>query len=181
MVIEDWIEKQIAILKSYQGAYIERAIVNEMALFEHEDGTPCFEHPECPFIQAHIVYLQLKDRETVKLQTYQNDCSWGIYSTKLENKNELDRSQESSSFFRLSAFDDFPIGLIDSVSVAMNSENEIAELNLTIGGQQILLKSGEVYQEHDGGISVSSDDESVLVFLNPDDVNVVEFGKRFAR
>jgi hypothetical protein len=172
---ENWIQDQIKILKSYEGSRVERAMIYEMAMTDDESGAPIFRHPSFPFIQAYVVYLWLDNGKITKIHTYQNDCEWELHSTTLENTWELNVKQEDDSIFRLSECDDFPVGIIELVSIRLNEQGDISGVKFVIGGHEILLTSGEVYQNFNGSISVKNDDESVLVFLNPEDVAKVKF------
>jgi hypothetical protein len=171
----EWIQDQIRILKSYEGCNIEKVMIYEMALLEGDEGRPIFEHPELPFIQAHVIYFFLNGSKVIKILTYQNDCEWGIYSTDLENISELEVKKNDDAFFRLSVCDEFPLGIINSVSSRLNDNGDISEVQLIVNSKEVLLKSGEVYENYDGTISTRSDDESVLVFLNSEDVSRVKF------
>lgn len=171
----DWIQDQIKILKSYEGSNIGKVMIYEMAIIEDDEGAHIFKHPDFPFIQAHVIYLWLNGSKVIKIHTYQNDCEWGIYSTVLEDIHELNAEEERDSIFRLSVCDAFPLGLINSISTLLNEDGDISEVKLVINSSEILLKSGEVYENHNGTISTRSDDESVLVFLNPQDLSRVKF------
>jgi len=173
----DWIFDQINILKSYEGSNIEKVMIWEMAIIESNEGKHLFEHPDCPFIQAQVIYLMMDDKRTIKIHTYQNNCDWGILSSVMEANLELNKSFGMDSLYRISVCHEFPVGLINSISTFQNENGDISEVRLVINTNEILLKSGEVYENHDGSITIKSNDESVLVFLNPEDLRKVNFDK----
>lgn len=171
----DWVQDQIKILKSYEGSHIEKVMICEMAILEDDEGDHIFEHPGCPFIQAQVIYLWLNSNNVIKIHTYQNDCVFGICSTTLENISELNVIREDDSIFRFSVCDAFPLGIISSVSALLNEYGDISEVKLVVNSNEILLKSGEVEEKYDGTMSIISDDGSVLVFLNPEELSEVKF------
>lgn len=171
-----WVEHCVRELMALKGRTIEKALILEMAFIEADrNGKPVFEHPACPFLQASILYLIFTHGETIKILTYQNDDSWGLYLSPLNNESELNVEREHYPIFRLWEVTEFPKGTILDVSIAQNEAGDIAEMTLVIGQQSILLMAGEVYEHVDETIRVVRNDESVFVFLNPHDVERVTF------
>lgn len=173
--MKDWINNEIKQIKSYQGSVIQKVMVFEMAIIETDDGCHLFDHPDCPFIQALSLYVWCENIGIVKFTTYQNDCDSGIYSSTLTDMDELIYEPETPSIYRMRPCHAFPLGKLESIEVSQNEYGDIAEIILRIEKHDVLLKSGEVEQRHDGSIIVRDNDESVLVFMNPDDIDRVTF------
>lgn len=166
-----WLAGQIAELKGLQGKLLKKVVIRDMAFIEREDGIHFFRHPDCPFIQAQQIYIYLDNCEVQKIQATDEGC---IFLSKVDN-DEHEQLEESGSIFRLYECKEFPIGKLDSVALKQNSELDISEVLIEIDSTPILLKSGEVYEENDGNVRVCSDDESVLVFLDPEDAKGINF------
>ena len=64
--------------------------------------------------------------------------------------------------------------------------DDIFEITLQIEDNKVLLKTGEVVENHDGTIIIRDNDESVLLFLNAQDIKKVRnevsdtFGDQYA-
>lgn len=167
-MIVNWVKEQVEILKSYEGYSIGKVMIHEMAIYTDDNGEHIFEDSDFPFIQAQVIYLWLhgEDHEVIKIHAYQNDSEWGIYSTRLKDVSGLAIEEDRDSIYRTSLCREFPLGKIDLISPVLNSNGDISEVKLVIESREVFLKSGEVYENHDGTISIKSDDESVLVFLS---------------
>jgi len=166
-----WIASKITELKSLKGEVIEKVMINDMAIIENDNGNHVFTHPGCPFIQAQQLYLFLKDKGVSKIQATDDGC---IFLSPT-NDADLIRSNDVNSIFRLYENTNFPLGKIDSLSIKQNKALDINEVNIIINNKPVLLKSGEVFQNNDGSVSIKDDDESVLVFFNPADVDGINF------
>jgi hypothetical protein len=172
-----WIQECIHNLHALQGRTIEQVIIWEMALLDAgHDGKPVFDHPACPFLQAWVLYLRLPPDDAVKILTYQNDDWFGLYAAPVSTEAELvpDES-DADSIFRKRELLTFPQGEITAVSIHQNEAEDISEVTLVIGQHTVLLKAGEVDERWDGSIYVRRDDESVLIFLDPRDVERITF------
>ncbi len=169
--MNDWLSSQIAKLKSLKGETIEKVMINDMAFIENDNGNHVFTHSDCPFIQAQLIYLFLKKKGVTKILATDDGC---IYISPI-NDADLINTNEANSIFRLYECTDFPLGKIDSISIKQNKESDISDVNIVINTKPILLKSGEVFQNSDGSVSIKDNDESVLVFFNPVDVDNINF------
>ncbi len=174
-MLNKWINTEIQKIQSYQGTLIQKAMVWEMAIIETDDGNHQFEHPDCPFIQAQVLYLWCENIGIVKFTTYQNNCNWGIHSLILENTNELNYQPECDSIYRMRSCNAFALGVLSDVSILQDDNDDVFEITLQIEGCKALLKTGEVVENHDGTIIIRDNDESVLLFLNAEDSKKVRF------
>jgi hypothetical protein len=174
----DWVEEQIDRVRRLSGRTINRIVAVEMALREEgPDGFPQFEDPAIPFLQLYSLYLELEELETVKFITYQNDDTWGLLATTDIEPGEQQywRDQPADSIYRYRELHDFPRGRIDDVSVALDEKEDIAEVLLCVGGKDVLLVAGEVYETWGDALEVVKGDESILMFKNPSDIDRVQF------
>lgn len=176
-----WIDNCIHNLMELKGRSIEKVFIVEMAFIEEgQDGKPVFEHPKCPFLQAYRLYLCFPSDEFVLIYVHQTD-NWSLNSEPADNHHDSFVEKLESlyvhSIFRKREIIDFPKGQIISVTITQTEGADISEIKLVVGNQAVLLKSGEVYENNDGSLSVTATDESILVFLDPNDVNKVDFNK----
>jgi len=169
--MNEWIAAKITELQSLKGEVIEKVMINDMAIIENGNGNHVFTHPECPFIQAQQLYLFLKGKGVSKILATDDGCIF----LSTTNDTDLIKSNDANSIFRFYESTEFPLGKVDSLSIKQNKDLDINEVNIIINNKPVLLKSGEVFQNNDGSVSIKDDDESVLVFFNPTDVDDINF------
>jgi hypothetical protein len=170
-----WVSENCERMKSIASARIRETVVIEMALFEGQrNHPPIFWHPGVPFIQAHLIDLCLEDGRISRFATYQNNATFGICMDFVMASTCEVSIDGWSPGYRVAPDLNFPVGVISDVKIKLDEEGDITEITFEVGGQKLLMKAGEVC-EHNGGFSVASQDESILLFLNADDVRKVPF------
>ncbi len=177
MAHKNWIKAQEAKIKSLIGQKIIKVIIEEMAFRGGEDGDlPIFKDQSLPFLQSGVVYLQFESGDHIKLITYQNDDTWGILlsSEFFQNEPEIDPGS-NDSIYRTRVLNEFPHGEITSVNVSHDHYGNLDEIYIKISDKTILLVSGEVYETMEGKLEVMKNDESILLFLNHQDLGRINF------
>ncbi len=176
---DKWSELQVSKFKSLENRVIQKVFIFDMAFMEDEiNFNHKFNHPDCPFIQVQALYFILDNNKTIKFITYQNDlsdCMWGIVVENVSSLKELEYGVNKKSIYRMYESKDFPLGIINKIRVEQSSDGVINEVAITINNGNILLITGEVYEENDGSVKIVRDDESILLFLEPDDINRTMF------
>lgn len=166
--------KQQVIIRTY---WIEMALNERDSNLKHR-----FRHPDLPFVQASTIRLEFSDGNVGVFHNYQNDDNFGLMF-ELSNKPlkwpVYPKFTETGdlSIYREVTDTNFPTGVINSTSSKLDNEGDITEIFLEISGKQILLKAGEVYEDGRREIIIHEQDESILTFLNPDDISKIQFGE----
>jgi len=179
-----FVAKNCERLELLKGAEVECASAVEMALIsEGPDGGPVFRHPKAPFIQAQLIEISLVGGRLASFSTYQNGYTWGI-AMDYRDAPSVDRLLESwvrgntePPIFRKVPDLDFPIGVIANVGVAFDDKKDITEIILTIGNHNVLMKAGEAHETSATEFLLYSQEESILLFQDPDDVKRVAFDR----
>jgi hypothetical protein len=170
-----WLPENCERMKSIANASIRETIVIEQALFEEtKNRPPIFRHLGVPFIQAFLIDLCLEDGRIARFTIYQNDDTFGIRMDFAGASTCVVSMYGWSSGYRIAPDSTFPAGVISDVTIKFDEQGNTTEITLVVSGQKLLMKAGEVY-ERKGGFSVLSQDESILLFLNADDVHKVPF------
>lgn len=150
-----------------------------MAFAGGEDGEPAvFEDPAFPCVQFLRLEALLATGSTCGLSTYQNDANWGL----CHDIDEPLRSKGWDGIFRYIEDPDLPTGPIGEVTVWLADSGDVAEVLLEIGGRDLLLVAGEVYEDDlDRPLYLGWLDESVLAFASPDQAETINWMYRGPR
>jgi hypothetical protein len=171
-----WVSVQTRKFQSLIERSITRTLIVEMALLEYGDQEkPIFSLANCPFLQAFLVYFLVDDNTWVKLSTYQNSWDFGLYLSAVADEVETIWKNEPESIYRHRKCTEFPTGRINNVSVELSQSGDIDQVMIEFESRKILLKAGEIREGVGGTIMVASNDESVLIFLDPADVDKALF------
>lgn len=160
-----WLQTQIDLMESLRGKTITRWIGIEMALRDTDDGIPEFRHPTVNYLQLSRLDAELKDEQTARFLTSQNEVVFGIVRFDHLADIHAHSDELGTEFFCDRFISELPAGLVKDVKVRLDSE-VIAEVQLYIGADCISMFAGEIYDDHDNKYSVRFLDENVLVQLN---------------
>lgn len=160
--MNDWIERQVELLRALSGSSIVRWQGIEVALRDAgENGLPVWHDASIPFLQLNRLDMTLVEGFATSIITYQNNDRWGLYRDDALPPSRL-LTHEPHSIFRSRLLDELPVGRVQRVAIDVNA-GDIAEVRLYIEGREIRLWAGEVYEQSDGSLRVVPMDESVLV------------------
>ncbi|MEN6498676.1 MAG: hypothetical protein ABFD16_30595 [Thermoguttaceae bacterium] len=159
--MNDWVQEQIAALKSMYGKTVRRWIGLEMALRDNDGGLPEWENASIPFLQLERIDAVLEDGETARIVTYQNDDQWGIW--RHDQLVALLPHSSEFAIYRTRELDELPLGEITNVEVEADDRGDIAAVRFLVAGHCLTLRAGEVYEESDGSLKIVWMDESILL------------------
>ena len=140
----------------------------EMALSERPPAGIQFSDPRVPFLQLVWVHLVL-DNGSVIISTYQGDAWFGL---QLSDSDPFG-ADDCSGIYRWRPLD-LPTGRVGSVQVVVE-EGTLSRIALDVGGRDLLLVAGEVYETWTDELEVHRLDESVLLFTDPADAQKVRW------
>jgi hypothetical protein len=166
----DWIQQRKNEIKSLRGKIVKSFLGVEMAL--REDDSPQFEDPHVPCKQFSLLYIYFEDGEVLKLLNYQHDDVFGFYLTSIEP----DEPGMVDGIYRLNKLSELQCGRIDRVETRLGSEDDIWQIQLEIKGQKILFVAGEIYERDDVSFDIVMEDESILLFIDPDAADLAKVG-----
>ena len=171
----DWLEQQVVEFRRLAGRRVSGWRATEMALREcGRSGAPEFEDPACPFLQLTVLHLCLDDGSLVCLGTYQDDDFWGLSISVAETPLAVGLD----GIYRTRELDDLATGAVTDVVVRMGGLGNIQSVEMRFeGASPVVLIAGEVYEEHDDSLRICLDDESVLLFRSPMDVELVDWSR----
>ncbi len=159
--------RSVILLRSLVGHSLTSVEVVEMAISGHEEE-PIFSNTDLHFIQADYVDLSIEDGRRVRVRTCQDDDIWSLLAELSDGKPPPWVSGPDVTIFRCRALEEFPLGLIQSVDCMWHARNHVQQATLCIEGANVHLKTGEIYEDFDGRLTVANSDERVLVFLSND-------------
>lgn len=160
-----WLQSQIELMESLRGKTITRWVGIEMALRETDDGIPEFRHRSVNYLQMSRLDAELKDEQTARIMTSQNDTVFGLVRFDHLADIHAHTDEVGTEFYCDRFVTELPIELVDDVKVLTDSD-VIAAVHISIGADRISMFAGEVYDDYDNIYSVRFLDESVLVQLN---------------
>jgi len=164
--VTDWTQQQVDSLNSLRGCVVLRWVAVETAAREvGVRGKPQWYDDSVPFLQLDRLDLLLSGGTVVSLATYQSDDMWGIHRCDGLAPLEL-KPSEPTSIFRTRILNELPVGEINSVGVLMYESRILAGVSLGVQGSNVLLRTGEVYEEADGSLRIVEMDESILVTVD---------------
>ena len=147
------------------GQTIVEVTVEEMGLYG-PDEAPTFSHPALPFIQVGTLELALAGGGLLHIKIFQDNDQFALWAEYVESGQRIG-SREQSTLYRIRQVDGFPLGEIEAVEGRRDERGDYQEIRITVGGKPVIVKAGEVYEDHDGTLKVLERDESVLIFLDP--------------
>ena len=176
-----WRRKLRQTLTELAGQEIDEVWVDEMGLYGPEED-PCFTHPELKLVQAWVLDLRLRSGDIVRFETYQTEIDFALRARRVPFEDRLQPDDDPSrTLFRIRPMPEFPSGGIGAVRWVDDEEGNIQEISLDVGGHEVIMRAGEVYEDLGGGIKVSDADESVLVFLDRQDYESTVFNEPIYR
>ncbi len=157
-----WVEQQAESFRALRGCTVSGWIGVEMAVRDAgPGGLPQWRDDSVPLLQLGRLDLILSGGPVASIVTYQNDANWG-----LSLRDDLPPVQPDSpapeSIFRTRTLNELPAGEISAVAVLLDDSEDITEVRLGIGGHEVPLRAGEIY-EHADRLQVVTSDESILV------------------
>ena len=159
----DWWQQQAECLRALRGQTVVAWSGVEMAVREvGPDGLPQWHDAAVPALQLDRLDLTLAYGPVASVTTYQNDDTWGLYRRDgLPPLSPL--GSEPDCIFRVRRLNELPPGEITAAEVEVDVAGDIAAVRLTVGGREVSLRAGEVYEQPDGSLRVVPMDECVLV------------------
>jgi hypothetical protein len=164
--MDAWLGRQQEAFEALAGTTVSAWDGVEMALRDDSPEGPQFADPEVDFLQLTWLRLTTDAQEQV-ICIYQDD---GYFGLKLESTGRP-APDDCYGIFRWRKLD-LAIGHVDAVKVVFD-EGTLARITLTIDGRDLLIVAGEVYETWAGTLEVHRLDESVLVFTDPADAEIV--------
>lgn len=150
-------------LNALDRAVVTEVIVQEMALYGADDAVQ-FTDPNLNFVQANVLELRTLGGQTFHFSCVQNNDMWGIWPRIVTDERRAHHPEEG--MFRTRLMPEFPRGDTRVVGVDPGEGSDIQQICLKIGGADVILRAGEVYENADGTLTVCDRDESVLIFLD---------------
>ncbi|GAA0454015.1 hypothetical protein Aca07nite_66600 [Actinoplanes capillaceus] len=169
-MIENWLRDQAAVFLALRGRVVGSWQGVEMAVRGGDEGEPEYEGPDVPCLQLLLLDAVMADGAAVSIDTYQNDCYFGLWA-KPQARCEGD---DWGRGYRRRALTELPTGPVEEVSVYLDGEI-LAEVSLRIAGRELLLVAGESDEDWSGELTWRRLDESVLVFTDPEAVAKVRW------
>ncbi len=177
-----WVTQNVEQITALAGETIVSIAAIEMSLTENENqDLQLFRHTNYPFIQMQFLEVLLENGHLGIFVPYQANDVFGICFKFVQSSWINDRvfpevgiAGNTAQIFRPVPDISHIKGQVSNVIIQLDEYREITEITFTVGDHRVLLKAGEVY-EHENGLTVTSSDESILFFLNADDVHKVIF------
>lgn len=166
--MDDWLERQQEAVKAMVGVTVSAWDGVEMALRDESPDGPVFTDPDVRFLQLTWLRMTAGSDEHL-IGVYQDGGRFGL---RLTPDHRL-RISDWDGIFRWRTLD-LPTGRIDAVTV-LREEDTLARIVLGLDGRELLLVAGEVHETRSGALEVDRLDESVLVFVNPADADLVHW------
>jgi len=161
-----WTDQWTAALRGCVGKIVASTRVHELAIYG-PDEAPYFSDPQLPFAQAMTLEINFTDGTILHVLNTQDDESFPLWpsiaSEQLSPKAEL-----LALPFRLREMNEFPKGEISAIDWSLDDDDRLQNIQVRIGAETVILCAGEVYEDWDASLTVRTDDESVLIFLDAD-------------
>lgn len=157
----DWLREQADQLEALAGRDVAGWRGVEMAIIGggHAGSRAVFTDPRAPFMQFYFLEISLDSGGRHLIETYQDDDGFGLWLT-----DRRPGWEGHEGIFRTTV-PDLPTGPIEAAQVTREADL-LAEVTLTIAGQELLVIAGETRENWDGGFDLCRFDESVLVFTD---------------
>ncbi len=158
---DDWMIEQTRMLTSLRGRGIERWDGVELALWDNDSDIPRFSDATFPFLHLFSLRAAMTDGAALTITTYQEDANFGLRSFPDARFDD----QRWEGIYRWRALPELPVGPVDQVAVFAD-EDVVAEMDLRIGGQPLLLVAGELDGAPDDELLLHRLDDAVLAFTD---------------
>lgn len=167
-----WVAQQVAGAKALEGQVVRTWVGVEMAVRSNEDETVFeFTDPQVPCLQLWGLTVESEHGALTRLGNYQNDTEFGL----VVDPQGVPLDDSNSDGYRLRSLDELPSGEITSVVTRLSDEGDLAEVELDVGGEFVLLVAGETYETWTERIEIRRYDESILVFRSQADYDSVDW------
>lgn len=153
--------RQTRELTSLRGRSVERWDGVELALWDDDADIPRFSDATFPFLHLFSLRAAMTDGAALTITTYQEDAYFGLRS--FPDARFDDQHWEGVNRWR--ALPELPVGRVDQVAVFAD-EDVVAEMDLRIGGQPLLLVAGELDGTPDDELLLHRLDDAVLTFTD---------------
>jgi hypothetical protein len=142
---------------------VTKWIGEEMAFREvGSSGEPEFSSPEIPFLQLGVLDMLLESGRVQRVNTYQNDDSWGLAVEEVDTPMEL-MPRETGSIYRTRILSELPLGVVLEAAVELDEIGDVRAVWLTFDRNRVELTAGEVYESPEGTLQIVEPDESVFI------------------
>jgi hypothetical protein len=158
----NWLDLQIELFKALQGKTVRRWVGIEMALRDTDDCIPEYQHPTVNYLQMSRLDAELKDGQTARFVTSQDNDIFGLIRFDRLADIPADEHEDRSGFYCPREVSELPIGKIDEVSV-VGLTQVISEVHFQIKGKRVSMYAGEVYEDRELNYEVRFLDECVLL------------------
>ena len=162
-----WLAHQQRSFESLAGNVVSGWRGVEMALREITGTEPQFSDPSCPFLQLLWLEVTIGRADYRTIDTYQDDTYFGL---RLATERQRSDHQWDGIYRQLPL--DLPTGLVRDVKVHLE-QGTLAEVLISFEERTLLLVAGEAYESPEGHLDLHRFDESVLVFENPNDAQML--------
>jgi hypothetical protein len=161
--VTDFVDNQLRSFRSLQSTQIDSWAGLEYAIWvEGPDGHPVFRRPDISCLQFDWLVIRSTGRPPQKIGTYQNDTDWGLRIDPWTGQVPT-----SEGICRWLDPVDLPVGAVESLEIHVSEQGDVAELLMSVGGSPLPLMAAEMSETSTTTIRYVSDDESVLVFTDP--------------
>jgi hypothetical protein len=163
---QQWDQSLKDALTGCQGEVLAEAWVDEMGLYGPDEG-PSFTHPKLEFVQALTLELRFESGGTLQIRCWQDDDEFALWPKRASVEARLSPLPDPSrTLFRVRPMKEFPGGQVRHVEWQPDKRGNIQLICLRLDNGEALLRAGEVYEDHDGSLTVKDRDESVLIFVD---------------
>ena len=165
---QKWDANIRAALSRCVGEILTDVWVDEMGLYG-PDEHPSFSHSQLEFVQALVLELRFESGMTLQVSCWQDDDEFALCPRQVPHEQRIvPISDPARTLFRVRRMNEFPLGSLREVDWLANDRANIHTIRLHLDSSEVILRAGEVYENPDGSLHISDEDESVLVFLNSD-------------
>ena len=150
-----------------RGKLLIEAWADEMGLYG-PDESPSFAHPKLEFVQALKLELRFESGDTLQVGCWQDDDEFALWPRWVPVESRLNPIEDPSrTFFRVRPLEEVPGGQVRTVKWHVDEHGNIQTICFFLDAGQVILCAGEVYEDHDGSLTIRDRDESVLIFVDP--------------
>lgn len=165
---QEWDANLRSALSRCVGEVLTDVWVDEMGLYG-PDEHPSFSHSQLEFVQALVLELRFESGMTLQVSCWQDDDEFALWPRQVPHEQRISPiSDPARTLFRVRQMNEFPFGLVRDVELLVNNRANIQTIRLYLDSSEVILCAGEVYENPDGSLHISDEDESVLIFLNSD-------------
>jgi hypothetical protein len=129
---------------------------------EGEDGCPQWYDPGIPALQVGRLDILVAEGTVVNIVTVMIGTCWGLART--DGLPPLYPAPAvGKSIYRDRMLSELPVGVIQAAEVAVEEDDTIHSVYLSVAGHTIHLRAAEVQEELDHTLRIVDCDESVLI------------------